>query len=181
MKLVCGIGVNKKNRPSVGTRAYRVWTKILQECANPDTESKVGDFKNYTKFYDWYESQIGSDVDYRITERLIDKKNKKFSSDKCVLVPLEISYFLRKSKKSRGKLPMGVDKQPSKDGFRYIARASFENNRKSLGMRSTAEEAFDLYKVAKESKARELAEKYRDQIDPRAYEALLNYKVEITD
>ena len=181
MKLVCGIGVNKKQRPGVGTRAYRVWTSILQECANPDTKSKIGDFKSYTKFYDWYESQIGSDADYRITEGLIDKKNKKFSSDKCLLVPPEISYFLRKSKKSRGKLPVGVDKQPSKGGFRYIARASFDNSRKSLGMRSTIEEAFELYKAAKESKARELAEKYRDQIDPRAYEALLNYKVEITD
>ena len=181
MKLVCGIGVNKKNRPSVGTRAYRVWTKILQECANPDTKLKVGDFKSYTKFYDWYESQIGSDADYRITEGLIDKKNKKFSSDKCVLVPLEISYFLRKSKKSRGKLPIGVDKLPSGKGFRYIARASFENSRKSLGTRSTPQEAFELYKAAKEAEARRLAEKYRDQIDPRAYEALLNYKVEITD
>lgn len=181
MKLVCSIGVNKKQRPSVGTRAYRVWVGILADCSNPETKSKIGDFKNYTKFYDWYESQIGHDMDYRITKDLLDKKNNKFSSDKCALIPAEISFFLRKSKKSRGKLPMGVDKQPSKNGFRYIARASFENSRKSLGMKSTIEEAFELYKAAKESKARELAEKYRDQIDQRAYEALLNCKVEITD
>lgn len=181
MKLVCGIGVNKKQRPGVGTRAYHVWVGILADCSNPETKSKIGDFKNYTKFYDWYESQIGYDMDYRITKDLIDKKNNKFSSDKCVLVPLEISYFLRKSKKSRGKLPVGVDKQTNGNPPRYIARASFGDVRKTLGTRSTPQEAFELYKAAKEAEAHRLAEKYRDQIDPRAYEALLNYKVEITD
>ena len=181
MKLVCGIGINEKERPSSGDRSYKTWAYILKDCANPKTRSKIGDFKSYKTFYDWHKSQIGYNSNYRISKDLLDKSNNEFSSKKCVLVPLEVSRFLRKTKGTRGDLPMGVDKMPSGKSFRYIARASFENSRKSLGMRSTIEEAFELYKVAKESKARELAEKYRDQIDPRAYEALLNYKVEITD
>lgn len=181
MKLVCGIGINKKNRPSTGTKPYKVWRAMLMDCVNPNTSSKIGDFKDYTKFYDWYTSQIGVDTGYRITRDLLDKKNKKFSSSKCVLVPEEVSFFLRRPRDSRGDLPIGVSKQRSGDGFRYIARASFGDKRINLGMRSTPEEAFALYKAAKEGEAEYLADKYQHQIDPRAYEALLNYKVEITD
>lgn len=181
MKLVCGIGLNEKERPSVGDRSYKTWTSILKDCANPKSSSKIGDFKSYRTFYDWHKSQIGYNSNYRISKDLLDKTNNEFSSSKCVLVPFEVSHFLRRAKDTRGDLPMGVNKLPSGKGFGYIARASFGDKREFLGMRSTPEEAFELYKVAKESKARELAEKYRDQIDPRAYEALLNYKVEITD
>ena len=34
---------------------------------------------------------------------------------------------------------------------------------------------------AKELRIKEVANKWKDQIDPRAYEALINYQVEITD
>ena len=42
-------------------------------------------------------------------------------------------------------------------------------------------EAFKAYKTAKELHIKELAEKWKDQIDERAYNALMDYKVEITD
>ena len=42
-------------------------------------------------------------------------------------------------------------------------------------------EAFNAYKKAKENYLKELANKWKGKIDPRAYEALMNYEVEITD
>ena len=50
-----------------------------------------------------------------------------------------------------------------------------------LGFFNTEIEAFNAYKVAKEAFVKEQANKYKSQIDPRAYEALMNYTVEITD
>ena len=50
-----------------------------------------------------------------------------------------------------------------------------------LGLFKTEIEAFNVYKKAKEVFVKEQAEKYKSQIDPRAYEALMNYQVEITD
>ena len=38
-----------------------------------------------------------------------------------------------------------------------------------------------IYKQAKEAFIKEQAEKWESQIDPRAYEALMKYTVEITD
>ena len=53
--------------------------------------------------------------------------------------------------------------------------------RKFLGSFESSEEAFNCYKVNKESYIKELAEKWKDAIDPRAYDALINYKVDIND
>ena len=50
-----------------------------------------------------------------------------------------------------------------------------------LGSFNTELEAFKAYKKAKESFVKEQAEKWKSQIDPRAYEALMSYQVEITD
>ena len=41
--------------------------------------------------------------------------------------------------------------------------------------------AFLAYKQAKENRAKELAEKWRGQIDDSVYEKLINYKVLLTD
>ena len=50
-----------------------------------------------------------------------------------------------------------------------------------LGRFDSVEEAFNAYKEAKEKYIKEVAEKWKDKIDPRAYEALYNYTVDIDD
>ena len=50
-----------------------------------------------------------------------------------------------------------------------------------LGSFKTEIEAFNAYKQAKENRLKELANKWKSQIDPRAYNALMNYEVNITD
>lgn len=53
--------------------------------------------------------------------------------------------------------------------------------RSYLGMFDTPEEAFYAYKIAKEVWIKEVADKWKSFIEPRVYEAMYNYKVEITD
>ncbi len=57
------------------------------------------------------------------------------------------------------------------------------NNGKSerLGYFNTELEAHLAYKEAKEAYLKELADKYKDMLDPRAYKALYNYTVDIDD
>ena len=50
-----------------------------------------------------------------------------------------------------------------------------------LGYFKTELEAFSAYKQAKESFVKEQANKWKSQIDPRAYEALMNYEVDVDD
>ena len=56
-----------------------------------------------------------------------------------------------------------------------------KGNREHLGVFNTELEAFNAYKQAKETFIKEQANKFKSQIDDRAYNALMNYTVEITD
>jgi hypothetical protein len=56
-----------------------------------------------------------------------------------------------------------------------------EAKEKYLGRFVTPEEAFQVYKQAKEAYIKEVAELYKDQIDIRVYEALMKYEVDIND
>ena len=50
-----------------------------------------------------------------------------------------------------------------------------------LGSFNTETEAFNAYKKAKEYFIKEQAEKWKDKIDIRAYNALMNYEVSVDD
>ena len=50
-----------------------------------------------------------------------------------------------------------------------------------MGTYITPEEAFCAYKQAKEAHIKDVANKWKDKIDPRVYDALVSYQVEITD
>ena len=50
-----------------------------------------------------------------------------------------------------------------------------------LGCFTTELEAYNAYKQAKESFIKEQANKWKGKIDNRAYNALMNYQVEIDD
>ena len=85
-----------------------------------------------------------------------------------------------KRKASRGEHLIGVYWHNTNKAF--IARVN-KNKGKSehLGYFNTELEAFKAYKQAKESFVKEQANKWKSQIDPRAYNALINYQVDITD
>lgn len=71
----------------------------------------------------------------------------------------------------------------SKNGNKYRAAYSKLNKLIYLGLYETPEEAFDVYKKAKEAWMKEYGETlYKEgKITEKARDALANYRVEITD
>ena len=70
----------------------------------------------------------------------------------------------------------------SKTNKAFVAQVNKgKGKRENLGYFNTELEAFNAYKIAKESFIKEQAEKWKSQIDVRAYEALMKYTVNITD
>ena len=132
-------------------------------------------------FYEWCHKQIGfSNKDWHLDKDLLMKGNKVYSEYSCVFIPHEINTVLVKCEASRGKHLIGVYYHKRDKAF--VARVSKnKGNREWLGSFKTEIEAFNTYKVAKESFIKEQAEKWKDKIDPRAYEALMNYEVNIND
>jgi hypothetical protein len=187
MKLFLGVGINDVPN-SAKTKEYRLWSDMLTRSYDKKLHQRLPTYLNcetssqflvLSKFRDWCQNQIGfNQPTFELDKDLLQKGNKEYHPDKCVFIPKEINSFLRTRSKSRGDLPIGVYKVKS-GGFQ--AQLNNGGTKKYLGCFSTPERAFQAYKHAKENHIKLIAQKYRDQIDPRAYDALMEYKVEITD
>ena len=191
---VYGVGVLGTKYPSrvngVKTKEYALWHSMLTRCYNNSFKKRrptyigceVSDkFKSYEYFYEWCNKQIGfSNKGWQLDKDLLVKGNKAYSEDSCVFIPKEINLVLVKCTTSRGEHLIGV--HWNKKDKAFIARVNkSKGKREHLGLFNTELEAFNAYKEAKETFIKEQADKWKLQIDPKAYEALMNYKVDITD
>ena len=191
---VCGVGILGTKYPSKvngrNINEYNLWKNMLERCysdnskkKNPTYEGcKVSEnFLHYEYFYEWCHSQIGFDNEgWHLDKDLLIKGNKVYSESTCVFLPREINQLLIKCESLRGEHLIGVSWHKRDKAF--MARVSKNKGGSEwLGYFNTELEAFNTYKQAKESFVKEQAEKWQSQIDPRAYNALINYTVEITD
>lgn len=187
MKLICGVGLRDMHGVS-RTKEYKLWAGMINRCHNELFHKNklsyatcwVSDgFLIFSKFHSWCQNQIGfNQPNFELDKDLLNKGNKEYHPDKCVFVPREVNLFIRVKKQIRGKFLIGVKRDKWGN---YISQISIHGENTYLGLFKSEIEAFQAYKVAKEAHIKVLANKYKDQIDPRAYDALMNYKVEITD
>ena len=178
----------------VQTKEYSLWMNMLRRCYSDKYQKKyptyegceVSDnFKSYEYFYEWCHSQIGFGDDgngnpFHLDKDLLVKGNKVYSESTCVFIPREINQVLVKTTASRGEHLIGVCWKKANKAFVATVRKN-KGKQKHLGYFNTELEAFNAYKIAKESFIKEQANKWKDKIDPRAYNALMKYTVEITD
>ena len=165
--------------------SFQLWKNMLKRCysevsfkKSPSYEQCLTSetFNDYQQFKTWCNSQLGfGNTGRELDKDILVKGNKVYSEDTCCFVPKEINLLLVKHDKGRGNYSLGVDYHKSRKQFR--ARCSD----KHLGWFNTEIEAFNAYKTAKEYYIKSLANKWKDQIDPRVYDALMKYEVEITD
>ena len=191
---VYGVGVIGDKYPSkvngVLTKEYKLWTSMLVRCYSDNSKKKnptyegcevSNNFKSYEYFYEWCNKQVGFGVEgFELDKDLLIKGNKVYSEDSCVFIPTEINSLLVKRENMRGKYLIGVHWCNTKKVF--VAQVSRNKGmQEHLGLFKTEIEAFNTYKTAKEAFVKEQANKWKSQIDERAYEALMGYTVEITD
>ena len=172
------------------TKEYTLWKNMLQRCYSNTYKKKYptyescevsNKFKSYEYFYEWCNKQIGfSNQDWHLDKDLLTKGNKVYSENSCVFIPNEINSLLTKSTASRGEHLIGVCWHKKDKSFVAQVNKS-KGGREWLGSFNTELEAFNAYKKAKEAFVKEQANKWKGKIDDRAYNALMNYTVDIDD
>ena len=191
---VCGVGIlGTKYRTMVNgvlTKECALWHSMLVRCCSDTSKKKnptyigceVSDnFKSYEYFYEWCNSQIGFGVEgFELDKDLLIKGNKVYSESTCVFIPKEINTLLVKSTALRGGHLIGVCWDKTNKAFKARVRKN-KGKSEHLGLFNTELEAFNAYKTAKETFIKEQANKWKDKIDTRAYEALMDYEVNIND
>jgi predicted transport protein len=185
-----GEGVYKTTIDNKHDVRYNYWITMLQRCYSDKFHQKNPTYKNCTVCEEWYNYQnFCSWFDnnyYKIENEIMEldkdilcKGNKIYSPEKCIFVPKRINGLFTKCDNSRGKHPIGIYYDESINKFCVRCNNICRNY---LGCFDTSKDAFYLgYKPFKELCIKEIAEKYKDIIPINLYNAMINWKVEITD
>ena len=190
VRLVQGIGLNERTRTATINKVmvleYGTWKGMLKRCycdkfkklfPTYDGCTVSDNFKSYEYFYDWCQNQIGFGFDgYQLDKDLLMKGNKIYSESLCVFIPQEINYAIRYRLKKQSDLPIGVSINPWSG--RYIASIKGEGITRHIGTYDDPHQAFLAYKAEKENQIKWLANKYKMEIDNRAYDALMKFDID---
>lgn len=196
----CNADENGVPHSSLGmTAVYTAWYNMKKRCTSEWYKEKYptytgvtasDEFKNFTKFHDWWFEQIGHNLqNVQLDKDLLIRGNKVYSSDTCLLVPNFVNMFLTKRDAVRGDCVIGVCKYGVyKNGdIKYIASVSEydidtgKTVQKHLGYFRNELDAFHVYKSAKEAIAKKYADYLSGKVDDRVIDALLNFTVNIND
>jgi hypothetical protein len=176
------------NKDSTYNKIYSTWVNMIKRCYDERELNKYPSYRKITvtdewccfeNFYKWAVLNYNPEYmqNWQLDKDILIKGNKIYSPDTCCFVPSAINNLFIKSNSIRGNLPIGVHKE----GNKFKTAIKIKGKQKTLKRCNTPEEAFQVYKVAKEQYIKEVADKWKDLIDPRVYQAMYNYQVEITD
>ena len=186
-----------KDGKRVHTWEYNKWNAMLQRCFDNKYKEKEPTYKDATCCDRWLcfanfledleilkqEYNWDDDIKLNLDKDILNKNNKIYSLENCVLVPSWINLLFIKNDTKRGDYPIGVcyNKQCKK----YQARCNTNGKLISLEYYNTIEEAFNAYKIAKEQEIKRVADECVSKgyvtKDSRLYKAMINYQVEIDD
>jgi hypothetical protein len=186
-----GVGYCGTKYPCETKRQYHLWSGMLQRCYASDysiinyayRDVFVEDFlHSYENFYEFVTSLKGFHLGYEMDKDLLIKNNKLYSRESICFIPKIINTAIQGGKtniKKQQGLPTGVFYR--KDSGKYRAISGEYGKLKHCGQYDNPIDAFNAYKQSKESYLKELAIQYKDTLDERAFSALMNFNVEITD
>lgn len=183
-----GVGEYKVSINQKHTKQYNYWYDMLKRCycqeyivehATYAEKIVCDEWHNFQTFAKWFDDNYYEIEGDRIEldKDILFRGNNIYSPETCTFIPKRINTLFLKCDASRGNTPIGVDE---KNG-RFMARCNTFRNRVTLGSYSTAEEAFNSYKIFKEKYIKEVADLYRNVISKDIYEAMYRYEVRITD
>ena len=188
---VYGVGIVGEKYPLENgkqSKEYTVWVGMLDRCystANNTRKTYEGcevtsSFRYFPFFKEWCHNQVGfGEKGFALDKDILVKGNKVYSPETCCFVPQEINGLFTLRKNHRGEQPLGV--YFNKALLKYSASLSIKGKSVFLGLHQCEESAFLAYKQAKETYIKEVANKWKEQIDPRVYEALINWEVDYND
>ena len=173
---------------------YNKWAGMLERVHVQEAIDKRPTYRDCTivpewycfaNFYRWSKEQVGCDQPrWQLDKDILVKGNKEYGPETCCYVPSVINALFTKREACRGELPIGVMRYKTRQG-RWSIKAAVCDPDKGRNISGAGgcspEEAFLWYKEKKEEIIRNQANKYKDVIDQKVYNALYSYQVEITD
>lgn len=185
---VYGIGINDACEP-YDMKSYNVWKGILNRTQDKKLLLKrptylgckiCNDWIYFSRFLEWYKEKIKwFHKGWHLDKDLLSCGEKVYSPETCCFVPNEINAIFKRRGKKRDGLPEGICYY--KKYKKYVSYLCIRGRNKTLGYFDNIGDALRVRNIAKEKYIQEMANKYKELLEPRVYDALMNYKIEITD
>lgn len=186
--VICGIGYRGSENVDCRSEAYIKWHDMINRCYNEKFHNRQPQYKactvceewlNFSNFKSWYEKNKYGNKVLDLDKDILFKGNPIYSPETVALVPHAINTLFLSGKQNRGKYPVGVYFDTDHEKFR--ACLSFMGEQIKLGVFDTPEEAFGSYKEYKEGLIRNMAKQYKGEIPDKVYQAMINWRIEMTD
>ncbi len=170
------------------TNAYIAWRDMIHRCYNPKLREKYNTYNdcmvddrwhNFQNFAKWFSSSKFSERGYHLDKDLLVRGNKTYGPDNCCLLPPALNYLIRinrPNKQPLGKNPL-IGATIHQSSGRWRSTISKNGEKVYLGLFDKEIDAHLRYVEEKEQFVREQAEFWRDNIENRAYEALMRWRV----
>ena len=193
--LVCGkgyIGVGKYSTKD--KKPYALWRSMLERAYSVRMQALNPTYKgvevceewlNFQNFAAWCETQefFNAKDDkgraYQLDKDVLTEGGKIYSPETCCFIPQEVNLLFSKPKQTNKNYPSGIFYL--KDRRKFTTKVSCRGNVTNLGYFKTPEEAFGVYKKAKEAYAKVLIGKWDGAVDERVIKALREYSVSMGD
>lgn len=163
---------------------YRAWKDMLRRCYDKKFLEINKSYKgcsvhpywhNFQNFADWYVNHESYGLGYHLDKDLLCTGNKIYSADTCSMLPREINNLLPKSNCLRGSYPIGVCLHKREE--KYMTSISRFGKNCFLGYFDTPEEAFKVFKFAKEMYIKEVANLWVGKVSEEVFDALISLEV----
>lgn len=167
--------------------ARRKWESMLRRCYSNKSLMSFPAYNGCEVCEEWFDYQVFAEwfhnhyiEGFELDKDILFKGNKIYSPKTCCFVPGNINKLLEsnKAKRKPGGI-IGTYWLPKRD--RWQSQCKTQTGRITLGYYQKQEDAFQAYKMFKEKLIKEVAEEYKHQISEQCYDALINYRVQITD
>ena len=169
--------------------AYSIWNGIYIRCYVEKNGSSMCDLWRYNKdsFSEWWSSEYyecdGESM--AVDKDLLFPGNKEYAPDKCCIIPQTLNTMLSNCKKHRtGKwktakmnLPLGVRYDSNMNMYYGEIKPYGHDEVIRLSYWDTPEEAFEEYKRHKQADILIMADKYKNKVPKKVYDALMRFEV----
>ncbi len=176
------------------TKSYDCWKSMIRRCYSKKFKTRQPTYEgcnvcedwlcyqNFAKWFDENYYEFDSEI-MQLDKDILIKGNRTYSPETCIFVPQSINKLFTKRQNDRGKYLIGVSLRKSKNNAKpsYVAYCSDGNKKRYIGDFKTELEAFNVYKVYKENVIKERANKHKNVIPEKLYNAMYNYQVDISD
>ena len=186
-KTVNGVGYNSggKYKTSInGQKSYEyiTWHSMMDRCYNKKLQKRfptyIGckvcdEWHDFQVFAEWLNKNPYKGLSYHLDKDVLIAGNKLYSPETTRLIPQEINRILNKRSASRGKYPVGVSFDKSKQRFK--ANISVNGKTVCIGCFKCPNDAHEAYLLKKERYVKDKAIEWFDKIPNDVFLSLMSW------